>query len=167
MEVATHTSRAALRPGTAAVVKKISRPGLRCGESSRFRGNARVCQFHAADNSVNTCVVPPRGFGGAASFSVFQLWAQVGATQWALPTTLPEPVAKSLLDVGDVVTRRQDTSPHTRPGGRDICGRPAFGTGLRFLSPAARLPWRECDLQTPESSPISEPRKLRLELRRN
>ena len=90
--------------------EKISRPGLRCGESSRFRGNARVCQFHAADNSVNTCVVPPRGFGGAASFSVFQLWAQVGATQWALPTTLPEPVAKSLLDVGDVVTRRQDTS---------------------------------------------------------
>ena len=27
-----------------------------------------------------------------------------------LPVTLPEPVAKSLLDVGDVVMRRQDTS---------------------------------------------------------
>ena len=31
-------------------------------------------------------------------------------TQWALTTTHTQPVAKSLLDVGDVVTRRQDTS---------------------------------------------------------
>ena len=48
MEEATHTSRAALRPETAAVVKNISQPGLRSGELSGFRGN--VCKFHAADH---------------------------------------------------------------------------------------------------------------------
>ena len=41
---------------------------------------------------------------------MFQLWVQEGAAAPTLPITLPEPVAKSLLDVGDVVMRRQDTS---------------------------------------------------------
>ena len=60
---ATHTSRAALRLGTAAVVKRSA--GLDCDAVS-----ARVCQFHAADHGVNARIMPPRGFGGAASFSV-------------------------------------------------------------------------------------------------
>ena len=78
MEEATHTSRAALRPGTAAVDENVSRPGLRNCEPPGFRGNAKVCQFHAADHFVNTSVVPPRGFGVAAGFCVFQLWVQEG-----------------------------------------------------------------------------------------
>ena len=63
-----------------------------------------------------------RGFGGAASFSVYQLWVQEGAAQAALNKACPRPVAKSFLHVGDVVVRRQDTSrkrvqvvePHVR-----------------------------------------------------
>ena len=38
-----------------------------------------VCEFEAANYSVNACVFSSRGFGGAASFSVFQLWVQEGA----------------------------------------------------------------------------------------
>ena len=56
---------------------------------------------------------PSRGFGGAAGFSVFQLfqlWVQEGAAQAALNKACPRPVAKSFLHVGDAVVRRQDTS---------------------------------------------------------
>ena len=60
----------------------------------------------SANHGVNTRVVLPRGFGVAAGFCVIQ----EGAAASALSVTLPEPVAKSLLDVGDVVMRRQDTS---------------------------------------------------------
>ena len=73
MEEATHTSRAALRPGTAAVVKRISRPGLRDSEP------ARVCQFHAADNGVSTRVVHPQ----------------------ALSASHPDAVAESSLNIGN------------------------------------------------------------------
>ena len=51
----------------------IRRPGLRSSEPPGLRGNARVCKFHAADHGVNARVVPQRGFGVAAGFSVFQL----------------------------------------------------------------------------------------------
>ena len=55
-------------------------------------------------------VVSSCGFGGAASLSVFQLWVQEGATQWALTTTHTQPVAKSFLHIGVAIVRRQDTS---------------------------------------------------------
>ena len=51
-----------------------------------------------------------RGFGGAASFCVFQLWVQEGTAASTLPTTHTESVAESLLHTGNVVVRRQDTS---------------------------------------------------------
>ena len=51
--------------------------------------------------------------------------------------------------------------PRTRPGGTATCGRPACGTGPLAAGPL----WRGV-LQTPETSPVSGPRKLRLELRR-
>ena len=41
---------------------------------------------------------------------MLQSGVQKEAAAPTLPITLPEPVAKSLLDVGDVVVRRQDTS---------------------------------------------------------
>ena len=82
MEETTHTFRAAQRPGTAAVVKISA--GLDCEavRSPGFRGNVKVCQFHAA-----ACMLP-RGFGGAAGFCVFQLGVQVGtaALAWPPPT---------------------------------------------------------------------------------
>ena len=90
--------------------KNISRHRLRSGESSGFRSNAWVRKFHAANYGVKTHVVPPRGVSGAAGFCMLQLRVQEGAAAPTLPITLPEPVAKSLLDVGDVVMRRQDTS---------------------------------------------------------
>ena len=75
IEEATQTSRAALRPGIAAVVKISVR--LDCGsEPSRFRSNAQVCEFQTAHHSVNACVVSSRGFGSAARFCMFQLWVQ-------------------------------------------------------------------------------------------
>ena len=46
--------------------KNINPPGLRSGTSSGFRSNARVRKFHAANHGVNTRVVLPRGFSGAA-----------------------------------------------------------------------------------------------------
>ena len=70
MEEATHTSRAALRPGDSSGCEHISRPGLRCGEPSGFRSNARVCKFHPTNYSVNAREVSSRGFGCAASFCV-------------------------------------------------------------------------------------------------
>ena len=84
---ATHTFSAALRPGTAAVVKILA--GLEC-EFSGFRSNAWVCKFHAADHSVNACAVSSRGFGSAAGFCMFQLWVQEGAAASALATSHPD-----------------------------------------------------------------------------
>ena len=52
---------------------------------------------------MNTRAVPTSGFGGAAGFSVVELWAQS-----ALTKACPRPVAKSFLHVGDAVVRRQD-----------------------------------------------------------
>ena len=51
-----------------------------------------------------------RDFSGAAGFCMLQLRVQKRAAAPTLPVSLSEPLAKSLLDVGDVVVRRQDTS---------------------------------------------------------
>ena len=59
---------------------------------------------------MNTRTVLLRGFSGAAGFCVLQLRVQEGTAAPTLPVPLQEPVAMSLLDVGDVVMRRQDTS---------------------------------------------------------
>ena len=64
--------------------EKISRSGLRSGESSGFRTDARVCKFQAADHSANARVVSSRGFGSAAGFCMFQLWVLERTTQPAL-----------------------------------------------------------------------------------
>ena len=82
--------------------EKNSQPGLRCGESSGFRSNARVCKFHAANHSVNARVVSPRGFTAAST----------------LPITHPESVAESFLHIGDVVVRVAQVfdSCHLLPG---------------------------------------------------
>ena len=80
--------------------------GLDC---AGFRRDARVCKFHASDHSVNASVVPSRGFG-SASFCVFQLRVQEGTASSTLSATHRDPVAESLLNIGDVVVRCQDTS---------------------------------------------------------
>ena len=127
MDKATHTSRAARRPGTAAV--KISAGlGLRSSEPPGFRGNAGVCQFHAADYRMNTRVVPPRGFGAAAGFCVFQLWVLEGSAAPALAAPHPDSVAESFLNVGNVIMRRQDTSRARVQVVEPFCGRPDRGT---------------------------------------
>ena len=56
--------------------ENISWLGLRSCASSGFCGNARVSECFTAYHSVNACVVSSCGFGGAANFSVFQLWVQ-------------------------------------------------------------------------------------------
>ena len=95
IEEATHTSRAAPRPGTAVVVKISARPGLRSGEPSGFRSDAWVCKFQAANHSVNARVVSSRDFGSAAGFRVFQLWVQEGTATGALSARHPDSVAES------------------------------------------------------------------------
>ena len=90
--------------------KNISWPGLRSSEPPGFRGNARICQFHAADHGVSARVVPPQNFGVAASFCVLQLWVQEGTAAPALSTSHPDSVAEFFLNTGNVVVRRQDTS---------------------------------------------------------
>ena len=96
MEEATHTSRAALRPETAVMVKISA--GLDCeAVSTLVRGCARVCKFHATDYGMNTCMVHSRGFGCAAGFRTFQLRVQEGATTSALATSHPDSVTQSLL----------------------------------------------------------------------
>ena len=77
--------------------ENISRPGLRSGESSGLRGNARVRKFHAADHGVNTRTVHPRRFSGAALLCVFQLWVQEGTAVLALSASHPDSVAESFL----------------------------------------------------------------------
>ena len=137
MEEATHTSRAA------PAVVKIS-AGLDCEAVSPpgFRSDARICKFHAADHGVNARVMPPREFGVAAGFCVFQLWVQEGTAASALSATHPDSVAESLLHahvqvvepfVGDLRVAQVFDSRHLLPR--------SFG--------------EECVLQTPESSPIS------------
>ena len=105
MEEATRTSRVALRPGDSSGGENTSWPGLRCGELPGFRGDALVCQFHAADYGVNARVVLPGGFGVAvaAGFCVLQLRVQEGAKAPALAIFHPDPVTKSFLHVGDVM----------------------------------------------------------------
>ena len=106
MEEATHTSRAA------PAVVKIS-AGLDCEAVSPLGSvvmPGSASKFHAADHGVNARVVPPRGFGVAAGFCVFQLWVQEGMAAPALSATHPDSVAESFLNIGDVVVRRQDTS---------------------------------------------------------
>ena len=119
--------------------ENISRPGLRSSEPPGFRGNARNCKFHAADHSVNTRTVSSCGFGNAASFCVFQLWIQERTAASTLTTTHPDS-AESLLNIGDVVVRRQGRFPRTGPGGRTTGVRPACGTGLRFLVTCCQAP---------------------------
>ena len=89
--------------------------------------------------------MPPRGFGVAAGFCVFQLWIQEGMAAPALSASHPDSVAESFLNVGNVVMR-------TRPGGKATCGRRERGTSPQSLSPAAKHPWRGACLQTPETS---------------
>ena len=106
--------------------KNISQTRLRCCEPSGLCSDVRVCKFQAADHSVNARVVSSRGFGGVASFRMFQLWIQEGATASALSTSHTDSVTKSFLHVGDAVVRRQDTSRTrvqvTQPLVGDACG---------------------------------------------
>ena len=78
-------------------------------------------------------------------FPVLQLWVQEGAAQPALAEPCPCPASESFLNVGDAVVRRQDTSR-----ARVQVTEPLVGD--------VRV--------TPDSSPISQPWKPRLELRR-
>ena len=91
MEEATHTSRAAAS-GDSDSGEKVGGSGLRCSEPPGFRSDARVCQFHAADNGINARVVHPRGFGVAACFCVFQLWVQEGPAAMALVPIVFRPI---------------------------------------------------------------------------
>ena len=154
MEEATHTSRAALRPGTAG--KNISQPGLRSCEPSGLRSNACVCEFQSADHSVNACVVSSRCFGSAAGFSVFQMLVQKGTATTAVPTSHPDSVAESFLDIGDVVVRRQDTSRARVQVVKPLVGDMSVA---QVLNPSHLLPSTlgvERVLQTPETRPITE-----------
>ena len=142
------------------MVKNISRPGLRSGEPRGFRGNARVCQFHAADHGVNARVVLPRGFCDAAGFFVLQLWVQEGTAAPALSASHPDSVTESLLDVGNVVVRRWDSS-RTGVHVGDL-------SMTQVLDSCDLLPstLSERVLQPSETCLVSDSRKLRLELRR-
>ena len=96
---------------------------------------------------------------------MFKLRVQEGTTASALATSHPHSVTESFLHVGDVVVRRQDTA-HTRvqvtePLVGDVRLAQVFDS--RHLLTVSF--GEECALQ-PESSPISQPRKLRLELQR-
>ena len=129
MEEATHTSSAAMRPETAAVMKISAGLDRDAASLLNFRGNVWVCKFRAADHSVNARMVSPRGFGVAAGFCVFQLRVQEGTATTALATSHPDSIAESFLNIGDVIVRRH---------GRAICGRPACDTTPQSLSPAAK-----------------------------
>ena len=88
-----HASRAALRPGTAAVVKRSA--GLDCVPVSRrgFRGESRVRKFYCSLDGVDASIVSSSGFGGAADFSMFKLAPRMEPHngQW------PQPVHVLLL----------------------------------------------------------------------
>ena len=111
----------------------------------------------ATNYGMNTCVMRPRGFGGAAGFRMFQLWVQEGATASTLVASHPESVTESFLHVGTAVARRQATSR-----ARVQVVKPLVGDLIlaQVLNPGDLLPrtlGEERVLQTPETSPISEP----------
>ena len=86
----------------------ISRPGLPSCEPPGFRGNAKVSQFHATNNSMDTRVIPSLGFGSAVGFRKFQLRVQEGRAAPKLAISHKKYVAQSSLHVGDVIV--EDTS---------------------------------------------------------
>ena len=137
--------------------KNIRHPGLRCGKSSRLRSNARVCECHAADHSVNARTMSTRGLGCAAGFCVFQMRVQDGAAASTLPNTHPEAVAESFLHVGHVVVRRQDTSRARVQVAEPFVGDLRVAQVLNNCHLLPSTFGEECVLQTPETRPISEP----------
>ena len=105
---------------------------------------------------MKTRLLSSRGFGSAAGFRMFQLWVQEGATTSALPTSHPNSVTQSSLNITHVIVRRQDTSR-----ARVQMAEPFVGDVrvAQVLDPCHLLPstlGEERVLQTPESSPISE-----------
>ena len=82
-------------------------------------------------------------FGGASILTMFQLWVQEGAAQTALTESCPRPVSESFLHIGDVV----------KPFVGDTRVKQVFDP--RHLLPGSF--GEECVLETPESSPISQP----------
>ena len=135
--------------------ESIGRPGLRSCEPLGFRGNAWVCQFHAADYGVNARVVLPRGFGVAAGFCVLQLRVQEGATASSLAISHPDSRTESFLHVGDVIVRREDTSRARVQVVKPLVG--DLGVA-QVLNPGDLLPGtlgEERVLQAPETRPIS------------
>ena len=91
---------------------------------------------------------------------------QEGTAASTLSTSHHKSATKSFLNIGDVVVRRQETSR-----ARVQVVEPLVGDRLvaQVFDSCHLLPssfGEECVLQTPGSRPISEPRKLRLELRR-
>ena len=156
MEDATHTSRAALRPGTAEV--KIS-AGLDCEAVSPLGSVVmpRSASFTPQTTAGTQAQCPRVVFGVAAGFCMFQLWVQEGAAASTLAASHPDSVAESFLNVGNVVVRRQDTSR-----ARVQVVQPLMGDlrEAQVFHPCHLLPstlGEECVLQTPETSPISEP----------
>ena len=95
---------------------------------------------------------------------MFQLWVWKGTATLTLSATYPNSIAESFFAHWQCSRAASGHSPHTRPRGRAICGRHACGTSRRFSSLAARHGEGRV-LQTPESSPISSSRRLRLEQR--
>ena len=92
------------------------------------------------------------GFGGAACFSVFQLWVQEGAAQSALAESCPHPVSESSLHV---VVRRQDTSRTRVQVIKPLVGDKRVA---QVFDPRNLLPGsfgEECVLQTPQSCQIT------------
>ena len=147
---------AALRLGTAAVVMNISRSGLRSCEPPGFRGNGRVCQFHATNYDMNTRVVRPRGFGGAEGFCVFQLWIQEGTAASALATSHTDSAAESSPNVGNVIVRSQDTSRASVQVVKPLVGDLSVAQVLNPGDLLSRTLGEERVLQAPETGPISE-----------
>ena len=84
---------------------------------------------------------------------MFQLWVQERAAASTLPVTLPEQVAKSLLGVGDVVMRRQDTSrTRVQVSKATVCGRHACDHTSSILVTSCQAPLEKSVLlQPPES----------------
>ena len=100
----------------------------------------------------------PRGFGGAARFSVLKLCVQKKSTACSTTTqACPRPVARSFSHVGDVVVRRQDTSRTCVEVVEPFVGDMRVA---QVFDPRNLLPGsfgEECVLQAPESSPIKQP----------
>ena len=75
------TSRAALRPGSAAVVKISACVDVASVDPHGSVVTPESASFQASEQRVCTRVVASRGFGSAASFSMFQLRVQGCSTQ--------------------------------------------------------------------------------------